>query len=109
MSNPKTHTVEAQIREVSHRAAKLRCQVDARELPAVAREILIRAASNAKPTEDRIAHPVENPAQEAKVRVRFRMPVEQHQAVKAAIRDSGQSMTRVIEEGLEEYARTGQL
>jgi predicted HicB family RNase H-like nuclease len=99
---------EAKIRETVHRAAKARAAENAQELSRVAQAILIRASKAASPEEGGVAHPAKRPTGAPVKRIRFRIDSEAHEVIKARIRGSGTSMTAALEEGLENYARTGQ-
>jgi hypothetical protein len=100
-------TVEAMILRPIRIAAQARADEQARELAAVARAVLIKASESAEPSEDGVAHPASRPSNVGRQRIRFRMDREQHAVVKDRIRRSGQSMTAALEQGLEDYARTG--
>lgn len=110
MTEQKTKaTFEGEILLAVRNAAKARAESQARKLPAVARAVLIQASKRARPSEDGVAHPAERPTKAAKKRIRFTMDSDQYDLVKERIRQSGRSMTRALEEGLEDYARTGAL
>lgn len=89
-------------------AAKLRAAEEAHDMSAVAKAIIIKASKNAKPSEDGVAHPAQRPARAERTRIRFLMGRQKYAIARDRIRASGTSVTAVLEEGLERYARTGQ-
>lgn len=106
---PNQQVVECQILSLVKTAAAAMAEKQMQELYHVARRILVKASEVAEPTEDGVAHPAQRPASAERERIKFRMPKDEHVIVKARIRASGRSMTSVLEEGLERYARTGKI
>jgi hypothetical protein len=88
-------------------AARARATREARDMSLIARAVIIRASKAAQPSEDGVAHPAQRPALANRKRIRFLMDREAYSIAKSRIRASGQSVTAVLEEGLENYARTG--
>lgn len=113
-TKPRKAQFEAMILEPVLEAAEARARQQDRQLPQVAKAILIRASEDAtplldedgKPTEP--AHPAERPAAATRRRIRFRVDAAAHEIVKDRIRASGTSMTAALEQGLLNYARTGE-
>lgn len=101
--------VECEILQLVKRAAAKRAADQMQELHHVARRVLVKASESAEPSEDGVAHPARRPRVAERERIKFRMPRDEHQIVKERIRASGRSMTAVLEEGLERYARTGEV
>lgn len=88
-------------------AAKERAKAQQRLLTRVARSLLERAARDAIPTEDGVAHPAVRSATAERKRIRFSVDTEAHDIMREKIRASGISMTAALEYELARYARTG--
>lgn len=100
-------TVEVMIRDAVYDAALLRSQAQAQKLRAVAREILFDRASQTEPV-DHATHPTARIlGQPARMRLRFRANRKAYARAKNRLHAAGTSVTAVIEDGLEQYARTG--
>lgn len=99
--------VEVKIRQTIKTAAAARADQQRTELAAVAKQIVWQAAANAHPVEN--PRPYPNTIERGVKRDRLRMIVDEPQwiAARDKIRDSGQSVARVIEDGLVTYAETG--
>lgn len=107
MTEPK-QTVECLILAPVLNLAAARAAQQDRELTVVARAVLVKASRLAHPSDDGVAHPAERPPRADCKRIRFRMPKDEHAVVKDRIRASGQSMTSALEQGLMNYAKTGE-
>jgi len=106
--DPNKATVEVMIRESVYNAALLRAQSQAQQLRAVAREILYDRAAAVKATAH-VGHPAARVlGQPPRKRLRFRAPVRSYDRARDRLHSAGTSVTAVIEDGLEQYARTGQ-
>jgi hypothetical protein len=101
-------TREIMVREVVYDAALLRAKAQAQQLRAVAREILFDRAARAKAV-PHATHPAARVmAWSPRTRLRFRVSAKAYDKAKAKLHSAGTSVTAAIEEGLEQYARTGQ-
>ncbi len=110
-THPTTCKVEMQINPKVHRAASLRAESQAQKLPDVARAIL-RHANRLAAEEDAvdvIAAPVRRVGQGESKRLRFAENRVTHKATKDNLRKLGLTITRVVEENLAHYARTGKI
>ena len=101
--------VEAMVLAPIKRAAKAQADKDMRQLPVIARAILLEASKKAEPSEDGVAHPASRPTNANRLRIRFRMDPGEYEIVRDRIRASGQSVAAALEKGLERYARTGKI
>jgi hypothetical protein len=101
-------TVEVMIRDVVYDAALARAKSQAQQLRGVAREILFDRAALVEP-----AMNAPNPAgrvlgQPPRTRLRFRANAASYGVARDRLRAAGTSVTAAIEDGLEQYARTGE-
>jgi hypothetical protein len=80
-------------------------------LAAITRAVLFRAAARARPNPDAAeqARPPLRPYNEERRRLRVAVPPDAYTAATAAIEKSGQSITRLVEDGLRDYVRLGHL
>jgi len=101
-------TVEVMIRDVVYDAALARAKSQAQQLRGVAREILFDRAALAKPM-DHMVHPAGRVlGQPSRTRLRFRANAASYTRARDRLHSAGTSVTAAIEEGLEQYARTGE-
>lgn len=108
-TSPKKHTFEAQILRDVREAAWARATVQDQNPLSIARSVLVKAAREAEPSPDMVAHPARRPNDAAKVRIRVVVDKATFDIVKDRIRTSGISLTGALEAGLTTYARTGKI
>lgn len=107
---PDKATVEVMIRDAVYDAALARAKSQAQQLRAVAREILYDRAAQAEPAGGFAAlMPTARVlGQPPRTRLRFRAPADSYHVAKDRLHKAGVSVTAAIEDGLEDYARTGE-
>lgn len=103
----KSTTVEVMIRDVVYDAALARARAQAQQLRGVAREILWDRAAQAEPNEHAVM-PAARFIDAPRRRLRFQAPRDAYQKALGRLHASGVSVTAAIEEGLEQFARTGE-
>jgi len=103
----KSATVEVMVRDAVYDAALARARSQAQQLRAVAREILFDRAAQAEPNEQAVV-PSARFIGTTRRRLRFQAPRDAYQKALARLHASGLSATAAIEEGLEQFARTGE-
>lgn len=103
-------TVEVMVRDVVYQAALLRARSQAQQLATVAREILFDRAALAQPSPNVVAPAPRVLMYSDSTRKRFRFQVKRnaYNDARNRLHASGVSVTAVIEEGLETFARTGE-
>lgn len=103
--------VEMQIDAKVHRAATIRAEAQMQSVPDVARAILRRAYEvvHESGLPRRSAAPLAKRNGAPTKRLRFTESSEVYGPAMYALRDVGLSVTRFVESGLEQYARTGRL
>lgn len=105
---PEKATVEVMIRDVVYNAALARARSQMQQLRGVAREILFDRAAQVEPDSD-ATHPTARVlGQPLRTRLRFRAPADAYDVARSRLHAAGTSVTAAIEEGLLEYARTGE-
>lgn len=102
-----TKTVEVMIKREIHERATARAQTQETELAGVAKQVVWQAAANARPVPNPRPYPTRIGRGVSRKRVRMTVNGEQWADARTRIRRSGQSVARVIEDGLDTYARTG--
>lgn len=103
------HTFEAQILRDVREAAWARALVQDQNPLSIARSVLVKAAREAEPSPDQVAHPARRPTDAIKVRIRVVVDRATFEIVKERVRTSGISLTGALEAGLTAYARTGKV
>lgn len=103
-------TVEVMVRDVVYDAALLRARSQAQQLRAVAREILFDRAAQASPRDGfaALTPTARILGQPPRTRLRFRANARSYRVARDRLHAAGSSVTAAIEDGLEQYARTGQ-
>lgn len=99
--------VEVKIRASIHADATRQAAAQRTELAAVAKQIVWQAAASAVPVENPRPYPDSIERGVARKRLRMIVDPPQWENAREAIRSSGKSVARVIEDGLAHYARTG--
>lgn len=109
VEDPEPRMVELMIRTVVYDAALARAKSQAQQLRTVAREILFERAAQAEPATgfNKLTPVARVLGQPPRTRLRFKTDDRSYLQAKNRLRDSGVSVTAAIEDGLEEYARTG--
>lgn len=106
--------VDLQIDTNVYEAALARAETQSRSVSAVTRAIIFTAAALAKPDPAYRSELTRPPLREYRQRddrsrLRFKLPKIDYAAAQKAIRQSGKSMSEVVETGLRAYARTGEI
>lgn len=103
--------MEVRIRTDLYDQVLTRARENNQTLAAVARAVLFRAAARVRPDPEAAARarPVLRAYNEDRRRLRVAVPTSAYEAATAAITQSGQSMTRLVEDGLRDYVQRGRL
>jgi len=103
--------MEVRIRTDLYDQVLTKAQENNQTLAAVTRAVLFRAAARAKPDPDAAerARPPLRSYNEPRRRLRVAVPSGPYAAATGAIEASGQSITRLVEDGLKDYVRLGRL
>jgi hypothetical protein len=106
--------VDLQIDTHVFEAATARAETQDQSLSAVTRAIIFTVAAEAKPDpayRSELTRPPlrEYKSREDRSRLRFKLPKIDYAAAQRAIRQSGQSISAVVEQGLRAYALTGEI
>lgn len=102
-----TKPVEVMIKREIHARATERAEAQRTELAGVAKQIVWQAAANAEPVPNPRPYPRRIGQGVPRKRLRMIVNAEQWDNARHRIRMSSQSVARVIEDGLDTYARTG--
>jgi hypothetical protein len=111
IEDPSSTEMEVRIRTDLYDQVLTMARENNQTLAAVARAVLFRAAARAKPNPELAARPRPElrPYNQDRRRLRVAVPTVAYDAAADAIRESGQSMTRLVEDGLRDYVRLGRL
>jgi hypothetical protein len=112
-TDPSKKRVEILIMKEVREAAQARADSQCVALATVAKSIIWKASAAARPAPDgeKVAHPSARypyGGEKFLKRVRFMANRAQFEVARDRIRASGKSVARVLETGLEQYARTGE-
>lgn len=105
---PRQTTVEVMVRDVVYDAALARAKSQAQQLRGVAREILYDRAAQVTPVPNATRPAGRVLGQPPRTRLRFKANTNSYTTARNRLHAAGTSVTAVIEEGLESYARTGE-
>lgn len=106
----KTDLKEVLVSDAVKRAALARAELEGAALAAVVRDVLYAASAKAKAApRGTVTRAARRPEGTKYARIRFTVSDERYKIARDRIRASGQSVASVLETGLREYARTGQV